>query len=260
MNQTFNLNRFSKLFIKHTADNFKTYSMAFSVLIGFLILSMGFVAYMSGGKLEVNFQIPFFMFILLQAGSIFTSIAFADLGNKKKAISSLTLPASHFEKYLIAWTYSYLIFQLLYVPAFYLVVMLINQISTLNPNQPDPKLLDLFDKDQGVYIVFLIYAVLHSIALLGSIYFEKLQFIKTAFSFFVAIFIITLANLQFLKAFISKEVHAGWLFGSVGIRTENDSYKLNILERNADHMVIMVVIIVIILWTCTFYRLKEKEV
>ena len=44
MNQTFNFSRFSNLFIKHTVDNYKTYLMAFFVLLGVLFLSMGFAA------------------------------------------------------------------------------------------------------------------------------------------------------------------------------------------------------------------------
>src|SRR5688572_12726562 len=119
MNQTFNLKRFSLLFIKHTTDNYKTYLMAFSVLLGVLFLSMGFVAYMSK-DLSVRTQIPFFIFVFLIAGSIFTSIIFSDFGNKKKAIAILTLPVSNFEKYLIGWIYSFIIFQFLYIPAFYL--------------------------------------------------------------------------------------------------------------------------------------------
>ena len=83
MNQTFNFSRFSNLFIKHTVDNYKTYLMAFFVLLGVLFLSMGFAAYVSGGQISTGAQIPFFIFGLLLGGCIFTSIVFSDLGNKR---------------------------------------------------------------------------------------------------------------------------------------------------------------------------------
>jgi hypothetical protein len=88
MNQTFNLKRFSLLFVKHTADHYKQYLMAFLVLTGMLILTLVFTAVDDEDRLA--YQTLVFGFFFITAGTIFTSIIFSDLGNKKKAISILT--------------------------------------------------------------------------------------------------------------------------------------------------------------------------
>src|ERR1700748_3583700 len=98
MNNIFNLNRFGRLFIKHTAEHYKNYLMSLIVLIGILVLSGSFLVYMIKIPIDKGFQTAMFMATLVLAGSFFTSTVFADLGDKKKAIGVLTLPASHFEK------------------------------------------------------------------------------------------------------------------------------------------------------------------
>ncbi|MBC8054292.1 MAG: hypothetical protein H7Y13_14620 [Sphingobacteriaceae bacterium] len=262
MNQTFNLNRFSNLFIKHTADNYKTYLMAFSVLLGVLFLIMGFTAYVSGGQIGERAQIPVFLFVLLLSGTIFTSIVFADLGNKKKAISILTLPASHFEKYLIGWLYSFVIFQLLFIPAFYLMVMLLNHLGSLYSTADDAQLLNLFDEEHKVYYVFYLYAVLHAICLWGSVFFEKHHFIKTAFCFFIGMFLLMFLNTQLMSLLLDdKKILSAVPFTQVDLLDiSGENYRVETPIEEYIYIGIIISVIVVILWACSFYRLKEKEV
>src|ERR1700743_2754531 len=100
MNNTFDLNRFLLLFKKHTLEHAKIYLLSFIVLMGLVFLVLGFDSYTNGGLLDKKAQQISFIFIMLIGGSIFTSMSFIELGDKKKAIPFLTLPASHFEKYL----------------------------------------------------------------------------------------------------------------------------------------------------------------
>src|ERR1022692_150129 len=103
MNNTFNIRRFRRLFVKHTVEHYKSYLMSLTVLMGVMILGGSFLIYMIEAPIDKGFQSAIFAMILLLAGTIFTSTIFADLGDTKKAVASLTLPASHFEKYLVAW-------------------------------------------------------------------------------------------------------------------------------------------------------------
>jgi len=262
MNQVFNLNRFLLLFKKHTADNYKTYLMSFFVLFGVMFLIMSYVAYMTGGKISDKVQIPIFIFLLLLSGTIFTSTVFADFGNKKKAISMLTLPASHFEKYFIGWVYTFVIFQVLFIVAFYLVAMLVNQASTLKPGQDINLVLDLFSRDEKVYIVFYIYTVLHAFTLWGSIFFKKYHFIKTAFTLFIGGFLLIFLNLQTLRSLISPEIKMAIPFTNVSVRTSSEytNVSLSMTESVYTYLLIMLLTVVLILWASSFYRLKEKEV
>src|SRR5665213_2760957 len=110
MNNTFNLTRFGRLFVKHTVEHYKSYLMSLAVLMGVMLLGDGFITYLIPGDfMDAGMQSALFMSVLLLAGTIFASTIFADLGDNKKAMASLTLPASHFEKYLVAWLYSVII-------------------------------------------------------------------------------------------------------------------------------------------------------
>src|SRR6185437_9488020 len=120
MNYNFNMNRFGRLFVKHTAEHYKGYLMSLAVLIGVLVLGGCFLVYMVEARLDKGLQSAFYMMMLFLAGTIFTSTVLNDLGDRKKATAWLTLPASHFEKYLVAWVYSLLILLVIYTAAFYL--------------------------------------------------------------------------------------------------------------------------------------------
>ncbi len=259
MNQTFNLNRFAALFKKHTVENYKTYLMSVGVLAGLLILFMGIASYSNGGYLLLGFQEQFFIIFLPLAGSIFTSLTFADLGDKKKAIPALTLPASHFEKYLVSWLYSFLIFQLLYVALFYLIVSIIISFGHNVPGRENV-LLNLFDKDRMARMAFVLYPIIHSIMFFGAIYFEKLHFIKSGFAFFIGIFLLGLFNYPIIAAMIDQKIVGITIFSPVEI-TDGKTY-WSIAQTEIQNLTVGVVIgiIVVLLWASAYFRLKEKEV
>jgi hypothetical protein len=285
MNQTFNLKRFSLLFVKHTADNYKTYLMAFLVLMGMLILTLGLTAYLDEGEVRLAIQMVVFTFFFIVAGCIFTSIIFSDFGNKKKATSILTLPASHFEKFLVGWIYSYVVFQLLFVLAFYLIAMLMQQLSPLKSGTYIQQL-GIFSYGDHIYTDFAVY---HAIVLCGSIFFEKLHFIKTAFVLLIGALIISYLNFEFIQVFISETVISAWPFQEITVTDKfntwlpgpdgkySSSMVLSsegsnlfflpsegssriVMFKYDTHILIMTLIVVCILWVSSFYRLKEKEV
>lgn len=259
MNQTFNLNRFVNLFIKHTVDNYKTYVMSLGVLIGVLIFSLGFLRYVNHGSIEINNQIPFFVFFLMMGGSIFTSIIFSDLGKKKKAIAALMLPASHFEKFLVGWTWSYLIFQILFIPVFYISVIVINQLFHHDVSDK-PELMSLNSADQKNYIFLIFFAVLHAIVLWASIYFETYHFIKVAFAFFVSLLLLAYLNVRFLRLVVSQYVDSASPFFQTNVNEKGTYFALRISDDEIKYTLIMFLVFATILWVGSFYRLKEKEV
>ena len=110
MNSIFSMDRFIRLFYKHTKEHYRNYLMSLAVLVSVMILGGSFLVYMAEIQLDRNIQTFLFFTIMLLAGTVFTSSVFTDLGEKKKAIAWLILPASHFEKWLVAWLYSFLLF------------------------------------------------------------------------------------------------------------------------------------------------------
>jgi hypothetical protein len=253
MNQTFNLSRFAKVFAKQTVDNYRIYLMSIFVLAGLLLLVLSFLTYVQKGTLSAQSQILPFSFLLLLSGSIFSSISFADLGNKKKAIAILTLPASQLEKYLTAWIYSLILFLMVYVLIFYAIVALLSQTNAFGNAI---EYLNLFDRNEKVYLIFFVYALLQSVAILGSVYFSNNHFIKTAFTFFIAFFLGSIVNELYLKRLIDESVRSSVLF--------NSAYLKDVIIRvpEGKEMVTAAVIgvVIVILWACAYYKLKEKEV
>ncbi|MDB5032756.1 hypothetical protein [Mucilaginibacter sp.] len=148
MNNTFNLKRFIPLFKKHSLEHAKTNLLSTAVLAGIAAALMGFAAYSSGGRLPLQMQSIMFIYLIAGAGGIFTSLTFTELGNKRKATGVLTLPASHFEKFLVSWIYSYIIFQLVLVGVFYVVDWAIISVSVPPVHEPN-KLVNIFDPEQN---------------------------------------------------------------------------------------------------------------
>lgn len=257
MNNTFNFQRFALLFKKHTAENYKLYLMSTGVLAGILLLILGFAAYGNSRPLTADEQAITFMNVFFLAGTIFTSSIFASLGDKKKAVPVLTLPVSHFEKYLVAWIYSLVIFQLVFLICFYAITDLM--ISVKNTNSIiESELINVFDKNQKIWMVFPAFIFMHSICFLGAVFFEKMHFIKTAAVFFIAMFILFLVNKPLGGLIVSQEISQAIPFASMHI----DGIPQRIEATTSGSLITgtMMGIIVVLLWISAYFKLKEKEI
>jgi hypothetical protein len=257
MNKIFNPARFGKLFVKHTTEHYKGYLMALGVLIGVMVLGGSFLVYMIDAPLDHSTQSGLFLVILLIAGTVYTSTIFADLGEKKKAITYLTLPATHFEKYLVAWLYSFLIFLLIYTLSFYLVALFLLNIKHV-PGQAEG-VINLFQKQP--LQMCLIYAFLHAIAFWGAIYFNKLHFIKTAFVFFIFLGLLILFNKVVLTAMTGRNMDAAPPFGSLRFTDGGQQVDVSLPDaRDNPTLAFLVVGLTLVIWIAAYYRLKEKQV
>jgi hypothetical protein len=257
MNDTFNLNRFGRLFIKHTVEHYKSYLMSVLVLLGVMLLGGSFIVYMLNAPMDIGMQTALFTGILLLAGTIFTSTIFADLGDKKKAIVWLTLPASHFEKYMVAWLYSFLILIVIYTSCFYIVLLFLTSIKHFPGRQIE--IFDLFYRGGG-FQVFILYALLHSIAFCGAIYFEKLHFIKAGFVFFIGLAFLIAVNNVIQHAMLGAKVMLNAPFGGIAFMENNTVHEINITVAQQSHILTLVSVLACIFWAAAYYRLKEKQV
>jgi hypothetical protein len=256
MKNTFSLYRFGSLFKKHTKEHYRIYLMSIAVLFGVMILGGSFLVYMADVQLDKNMQTFLFFTILILAGTIFTSSIFADLGEKKKAVAWLTLPASQIEKYMVAWIYSFLFFILVYTLTFY--VALFFALNLQHVHSHHQFILYVFDKQTLLF--YLVYAFLHSIAFFGAVYFEKLHFIKTAFSFFIMMGILILVNKTLLSVLVGRTVEASPPFGNMRFADDNQIVDIKIESQNSPFMLYLMIILALIFWVAAYYRLKEKQV
>jgi hypothetical protein len=260
MNNIFNLGRFSKLFIKHTVEHYKSYLMSLTVLVGVMLLGGSFITYLiPGGFMDIGMQSALFMSIFLLAGTIFTSTIFADLGDNKKAMGFLTLPASHFEKFLVAWLYSVVIFVVVFTGSFYLILMFLVYLKPI-PEQT-PQLFNVFDNvNKAGFTMFLVFALLQSIAFYGAIFFKKLHFIKTAFAFFIGLAILILCNKIILGLLLGRSVLPTMPFGMLRFMENSREKAINLGRNQGDYAMCLIAVLVIVFWLAAYYRLKEKQV
>ena len=256
MNKTFSIHRFGRLFKKHTKEHYRNYLMSVAVLVGVMMLGGGFLVYMADVQLDKNIQTFFFFAIMLLSGTIFTSSVFADLGEKKKAIAWLVLPASHFEKYLVAWIYSFFLFIIVYTMIFYLALFTALNIQHVHTHRT--VILNIFEKQ--ILQMYLVFAFLHAIAFFGAVYFEKLHFIKTAFAFFIIIAGLILLNKGLLSAFTGKSVEMSPPFNNMRFEEAGQTVDIKIEKQNAPYILYLFVTLTFIFWVATYFRLKEKQV
>ena len=257
MNQLFDFGRFSRLLRKHTAEHLPSYLLSTAVLAGGLLVVLGALTYLTRGPLGREMQIVLFLFGLLAAGALFTASMFAALGTPRGAAPALLLPASHLEKYLVAWFWSLPVFLVVYTVVFTLVNLLLLQLSSQGRSY------EVYDFARGArewLTPLLSYALLHSVALFGAIYFRRMHAIKTAFLVFGLLIGLLLANRQLLKLLLPDSSPVA-PFGSVWMG-EGRQRVLLALPEGQWHLalVLLPLALAALLWVAAYNRLAEKQI
>ncbi len=115
-----NLGRIYRLMNKYMIENWRTLAISLCGLLAIAIASGIFVAVNSYNKhycylySYTKFELPFILSLFF-GGAYIASTTFRQLSTPTDALSLLTIPASHFEKFLIRW--------LVAVPLFLLVML-----------------------------------------------------------------------------------------------------------------------------------------
>jgi hypothetical protein len=259
MNEVFSFRRFRRLFVKHTIEHYRTYLMSVAVLVGVLILGGSFIFYMMSYPPDLGFQTAMFGILLLLAGTLFTSTVFSDYGDKNKAIPALTLPATALEKFLVGWLYSFPIFLVVYIGAFYLALLGLSSGRHWGAGQ---HFYPLNLRQSGMTLVFVFYSVLHALSLFGAVFFKKLHFIKTGFAFFIALGATILFNTLLLKIITGLGVVVLALpFGFLGFTVHHHYYSISLNDPGTGMMIKYVwMLATLLMWIAAYFRLKEKQV
>jgi len=267
MNNTFNINRFGLLLKRQWLEFGKIYLISLVVLLGIVV---GFYAYSIpspfkndnfdyDGNLDMRFRYPLFLILGFIFISIVASSYFNILGQKSRAILELMTPASVFEKFLAGVVYTALISLFSYLLIFYLtdlafVKYLNGHLNAFNHpgiKEVEPILQEIFrGKEFTRYWVyfFALPFLITSIFLLGSIYFNRFHYIKTALSVMVFVGLASYIVVKFSVWLMENKVRHHYNFRNDG----KDQILLAILLTTS--------IITVIIWAITYIRLKEKEV
>lgn len=282
MNNTFNFNRFWLLVKRQWLEFGKIYLISLLVVTGVII---GFYFYGlpepdthttdpasiynhdNEGFVYLYFRIPLFLVLGFMFISIIASGYFSLLGQKPKAIIELMTPASTLEKWLCGVLYTGVLSVFSFLLIFYLTDMvfvnylqkIVGHISYTIPVEINsapqtillsvkPFFVEFFSLGQ-IKTLVLTPIMITSVFLLGSVYFNRFHYIKTA----VVVMLFCTALIYVIRTvgfwLTANKVQDSASFGFRYSGNEIFTY-----------MLIGTVLITLFFWAVTFFRIKEKEV
>ena len=254
MSQLFNFSRFSRLLRKHTTEHLSSYLLQAAALFGGLLLVIGGLTYLMHSPPSQTGQAVLYFFGLMGSGFFFASAAFRQYGAGSQAATALTLPASQLEKYLVAWLYSLPVFVVVFTAAFFAADWLIIQLSALSG--PVGQLVNPMEGGEGLRYMLLLYLLVHSVALWGSIYFSKLQLVKTACAGLAALVVLFVGNYAAMNVMISTEVKFSNPFGGVVLP---ESRPIILPADQTWWLPLLLLALAALLWVASYFRLTEKQ-
>ncbi|MGY0041532.1 hypothetical protein [Pedobacter sp. NJ-S-72] len=133
------------------------------------------------------------------------------------------------------------------------------QVGNINPNIKN-ELFSVIDDKNKFLIAFLIFGLLHAVAFLGAIFFEKLHFIKTAFTIFILLGALQLINVPLISFFFKTNARMQPIFAGVSLQEKDNYYFINPVDQSYAILITMFLAVSIVLWAAAFFKLKEKQV
>lgn len=263
MNNTFNAKRFWLLFKKTLLER-PVHMFGFTALLLALVLILYVVAKsLSGFSAAQNLS---FIWGLPGGSFILASFVLGYFSSNASGSSFLTLPASHFEK----WFCAILIVGILY-PLIFLIFYHIMDSSFvaiyhnhLDPSSPFYKQqyesVYTFDLNGNVawkvYPMFFFYT---GAMLVGSLYFNKTAFIKTAIAICILLALIVGLNWVFAKIIFGNFDDAA-VFNHIVIPVGKEEGTIELPDNVVNIFNYgLFYVIPAILWMLSFSRLREKE-
>ena len=276
MNQTFDFRRFSLLVGKHWADNRKKYMLSIVAFMSLILIWYVFIMLTDPlDPLAEGLQHVTYYFSLFLVGPFYASQFFKDLSSRSKGINYLMVPASTLEKTLCSIFYVVILFVIVFTVAFYLVnIITVGLANLIHPDYSGvarngivhkAHISNIFripgnPRNMAQYFFLLFFAV-QSVAFLGSIYFPKYSYIKTAISITIVCLVIALVGFYFTSFFMPR-----------GGFNELSTYRVFSEDGNETRVIQLPAWIGKVLkflffyafppifWVTTYFRLKEKEV
>lgn len=276
MNQTFDFRRFSLLVGKHWADNRKKYMLSIVAFMSLILIWYVFIMLTDPlDPLAEGLQHVTYYFSLFLVGPFYASQFFKDLSSRSKGINYLMVPASTLEKTLCSIFYVVILFVVVFTVAFYLVnIITVGLANLVHPDYSGvarngivhkAHISNIFripgnPRNMAQYFFLLFFAV-QSVAFLGSIYFPKYSYIKTAISITIVCLVIALVGFYFTSFFMPR-----------GGFNELSTYRVFSEDGNETRVIQLPAWIGKVLkflffyafppifWITTYFRLKEKEV
>ncbi len=263
MNNTFNIHRFGLVFKKTVLERPMQ-------LFGLTVLSLAvvFFVYVLGKQLS-GFDVAqnaSFLLGLVGGGCFLASFVFGYFSTNAMGSSFLTLPASHFEKWLCGILLTGVWYVLIFLLFYRFVDTLFVGIYRRSLDSNGPFFKELYEQVQifpfdgfvanKAAIMFVNFA---GAMLVGSLYFNKVNFIKVALLISAFWLGAWLFNLMIAKAMI-QDVNNAMPYFLVWIDINKDQGRIELPGKLLTVVGILIQYVVpAILWMVAYIRLREKE-
>ena len=275
MNQTFEAKRLLLLIQKHWAENKKRYGLAFIALIGMWVIWYLFILLIADSDsdypLAPAVQEITYYFTLFLVGAFYANQFFSDFGSKSKTANFLLIPASTLEKLLCAIFFTVPFFFAAFTLAFYiadvLMVTMANLFHSAYSNGNNEQVANVFKgydipKDAVKYML-LISLTVQAWYLLGSAYFKKYSFVKTAIAQFAGMIFLVLL-FSFFNDVVMPNGEYDDINGTFGYVIHEGEASGKIVQLPGWIGAILRALFMygfpLLFWYVTYLRLKEKEV
>jgi hypothetical protein len=278
MNEIFSIKRWGMLVALHWAGNRKKYLLAMPAIFGLLLVWFSFVLIMDRHDPMAGFiQWMTYYAGLFFVGCLYASTIFAELGDKAQGIAYLAVPASALEKLLCGLLFSIVAFFIVYTLLFYLVdipmVWLANKLNVQEHRvwpggyPVDPTIVfnvargaDDMESDRQSHVLLLGFFAIQSAFILGSVYFSRYAFIKTA----VAVLVFILFFMIVQKSIMEATLPEGWHRNEFAWEKNRGTTFMLAVRFPALLSGLLGFVLsygaTLVFWIATYFRLKEKEV
>ncbi|KAA0989307.1 hypothetical protein [Dyadobacter aurulentus] len=270
MNQTFDLHRFVltvQLEIAEKGRNYLFVAALLLVLLLLLMLPVGLSTEYSNIK-ELMHILALFMIVLF-GSSLYSSSAFSQYGSPSTGIAAIMVPASATEKFL-----SSLLLNLLFIIpfAFLFYKLHLGTVEYANAKLPAGSHKFHTIPDMPLRYSLLYYFIINGAAFLGSMYFQKSSYVKTAstlISFFLVTGIIHISLANYFTGNPAKVVSfpiTGWQVWNHGdVSRKGAAMAATYFTVDFPPTLFILIqcfplFIVLVLWIASFLRLREKEI
>ncbi|HEV7378756.1 MAG TPA: hypothetical protein VGN64_03130 [Dyadobacter sp.] len=261
MNQTFDIHRFALLLRLNFAEKGKSYLLMGALLIVVLLAMVLPLALYNGFSdlLLILHFLALFMVVMF-GGSLYTSVAFGQYGPPNTGIAAIMVPASQFEKFLVSLLVNLLFtvpVAIFYVKFHYWSVDFANSKLPAKAHKYNTLPVDIMK-----YFIYL-HIVIQGATILGSIYFRKLAYIKTAGIFLIIMILFTIINLTLIYQYTSDPSRVvAFPFGSWQIYyyEMNQYYNLDYSEATKNLIYAFPIFFLLSTWFISYVRLKEKQI
>jgi hypothetical protein len=250
MNSPFNIHRFWLLIRRHGAENLKIYALASGVIALFIVF--------------ISVLVGLYPVVLCIGGALFATTLFIPWSNFGKASFYLMLPATTTEKFLTGIVYCVLFF----IPVFTLFYFLTGFV-TLKLFWSSASIVTIVKEAWRLYgsmvlvDIFLAFFMLQAIVLVGTIWFNRRQFLISLFLtvllFFFYIFLIylTMYGITGTKVITVLLPFYNYGFGIEKPRITTTYYHFTKSIGYLNYLIWSLTIV--FLYITAWYKLRERE-